>query len=536
MRAVARSVCARWLNGSSLKHAVAVVFLVVAGVVAFGILPSRADPAAGDPRTIHLLNRLAFGPSARDLAWVNELGVDRYIETQLNPGSIPEPPDVTRRLGALHTLAMDPIQLFMEYEPPRPPPGQKRDPEVDKAARQRANVIMEEARDARLIRAVESPRQLEQVMVDFWFSHFNIFANKGVDRMWTGAYEEQAIRPHALGKFRDLLGATAHHGAMLFYLDNWESVGPGSEAARRSQERGKERGLNENYAREIMELHTLGVNGGYTQADVIALARILSGWTIHRGIEQGPRGRVEVTKTGWFFDPRMHDFSDKQFLGHTIRGTGEGEGEQALDILAYHPSTAKHIAFQLAQYFVADDPDPALVDHLARRFMETRGDIREVLRALFRSPQFWEPKNVGAKFKTPYEYVVSAVRAVGVPVGNWRPLLGAMAQQGQPLYGCLTPDGWKNTRDAWLNPDAMTERLSFATALGSGHMRLQGNPDDDVANQQMSSPRPRPEPIDPGRLLAVVGGLSPKTRQAVDAAEPQLRAAMVLGSPEFMQR
>jgi len=532
MEAVARLARQQW---PAVRRTLLAAMLSTA-VGAMCVSPGRAEGSPPDARSLHLLNRIAFGPSARDVAWLQELGPDRYIEAQLNPDRIPESPDVARRLGELRTLSMDPVQLFMAYEPPPPPPGQKRDPEVAKAARQRANVIMEEARHARLIRAVESPRQLEQVMVDFWFSHFNVFANKGIDRMWTGAYEEQAIRPYALGKFRDLLGATAHHGAMLFYLDNWESVGPGSEASRRSQMNGKERGLNENYAREIMELHTLGVNGGYTQADVIALARILSGWTIHRGTERGPRGRVEVTKTGWFFDPRMHDFSDKQFLGHVIRGTGEQEGEQALDILAYHPSTAKHVAFQLAQYFVADDPDPALVDQLARRFAETRGDIREVLRALFRSPQFWDPKNAGVKFKTPYQYVVSAVRAAGVPVGNWRPLLGAMAQQGQPLYGCLTPDGWKNTRDAWLNPAAMTERLSFATALGSGHMRLQANPGEDAAYQQMSSPRPRPEPIDPGRLLAVVGGLSPKTRQAVDAAEPQLRAAMILGSPEFMQR
>ena len=506
---------------------VAACALVISAVAAF----------AEDARDLHVLDRLAFGPSPRDLAWIREIGPEAYIEAQLSPERIPEAPEVAQRLAQLQTLRMDPVQLFLQFEPPRPPRGQKQDPEVAKAARRRANVVAEEAREARLIRAVSSPRQLEQVMVDFWFSHFNVFANKGLDRLWTGAYEEQAIRPYALGKFRDLLSATAHHGAMLFYLDNWESVGPGSEAAQRSAQRGKDRGLNENYAREIMELHTLGVNGGYTQADVIALARILTGWTIHRGVERGPRGQVEVTKTGFFFDPRMHDFGDKQFLGHVIRGTGYQEGEEALDTLAYHPSTAKHIAFELAQYFIADDPDPALVDMLARKFMETRGDIREVLRALFRSPQFSDPKNMLTKFKTPYEYVVSAVRATGVPVTNWRPLLGAMAQQGQPLYGCLTPDGWKNTRDAWLNPDAMTQRLGFATALGNGGLHLLATPGDEIAGEMSPGPRPRPEPLDPARVMGVMGGfLSPKTRQAVEAANPRLQTAMVIGSPEFMQR
>ncbi len=512
-----------------------IALLAAAITFAAGALPSYADQVS-DARALHVLNRLAFGPAPQDLAWVKQVGLDAYIDAQLHPEKITEPPDVSAKLAELRTLRMDPVQLFLEYEAPRPGRGQKPDPEVVKAARERAKQIALEAREARLIRAVSSPRQLEQVMVDFWFSHFNVFAEKGIDRLWIGAYEEQAIRPYALGKFRDLLAATAHHGAMLFYLDNWESVGPGSEAARRGQQSGKERGLNENYAREIMELHTLGVNGGYTQADVIALARILSGWTIHRGTERGPRGQVQVTKTGFFFEPRMHDFGDKQFLGRRIQGSGYNEGEQALDLLAYHPSTSKHIAYQLAQYFVADEPDPALVDQLAHRFTETRGDIREVLRALFRSPQFWDMKSVSAKFKTPYQYVVSAVRATGTDVANWRPLIGAMAHQGQPLYGCLTPDGWKNTREAWLNPDAMTQRLGFATALANGGLRArlsQGEPE----GATLVAQPPRPQPIDPGQVMAVIGdSLSSKTKQAIDAADPKLRAAMVLGSPEFMQR
>ncbi len=320
---------------------------------------------------------------------------------------------------------------------------------------------MEQAVQARLWRAVESPRQLQEVMVDFWYNHFNVFAAKGLDHLWVGAYEEQAIRPYALGRFRDLLGATAHHPAMLFYLDNWQNTAPNSPGVR-----GKQQGLNENYARELMELHTLGVDGGYTQEDVIALARILTGWGLGR-----PRGR-DINKGGFFFDPKRHDFSDKVFLGQTIHGSGVAEGEEALDILARNPATARHISFELAQYFVADEPPSALVERLRKRFLDTDGDIRAVLDTLFHSPEFWDQKYYGNKFKTPYQYVVSAVRATDMKVVNVRPLYGMLMQLGMPLYGCLTPDGYKNTRDAWLNPDAMTRRIGFATALASGRLPL----------------------------------------------------------------
>ncbi len=284
---------------------------------------------------------------------------------------------------------------------------------------------------------------------------------------------------------------------MLFYLDNWQNTAPGAKGSK-----GQLEGINENYARELMELHTLGVNGGYSQNDVIALAHILTGWGLpKRGGDGGGQRRsdengVEVLRGGrfgmrrrmhrfeapppgysngsaFYFDPDRHDFSRKVLLGHTIEGGGATEVEQALDLLARHPATAKHISYQLAQYFVADVPPPELVAALAARYSETDGDIRQVLAAMFTSGEFWNRRYFRAKYKAPYEYVISAVRASGAPVRNFRPLAGTMQLLGMPTYGCLTPNGYANTRDAWLNPDSMMARLSFATALGTGNLPLE---------------------------------------------------------------
>lgn len=488
--------------------------------------------AAGIPddlKTRHVLDRLAYGPSPGDVQKIRAMGVDKYIEQQLAPDSIPIPENLSRKLDGLDTLHMDPALLFKEYGPPLKRNRQV-DPETAKEARQRARIILEQAIQARLWRAVESPRQLQEVMVDFWYNHFNVYAVKGLDHLWVGAYEEQAIRPYALGRFRDLLGATAHHPAMLFYLDNWQNTAPDSPGAH-----GKLQGLNENYARELMELHTLGVDGGYTQDDVIALARILTGWGLGR-----PRGR-DSNKGGFVFDPKRHDFGDKVFLGQTIHGSGIGEGEQALDMLARHPATAHHISYELAQYFVADDPPPALVNRLSQRFLATDGDIRAMLDTLFHSPEFWDQKYYGNKFKTPYQYLVSAVRAVGVKVNNVRPLYGMLMQQGMPFYGCLTPDGYKNTREAWLNPDAMTRRISFATALASGHLPLgQARYEFGLQSKRTDSKyrdmAPADEPTNAGELAKTLDNrLSPQTRSALETSPEPLRAAMILGSPDFMQ-
>src|SRR5260370_31382814 len=283
--------------------------------------------------------------------------------------------------------------------------------DATKDARVKQRVVLREAVEARMLRAIEGPRQLQEVMTAFWFNHFNIFGGKGLDNIWTGAFEENAIRPHTMGKFRTLLGATAHHPGMLFYLDNWQNTAPGSAGSK-----GKFEGINENYARELMELDTRGVVGGYSQADVIALGHILTGWGIPRpGGGNGQRGPGGPTRefgplgfrrrnfmrqsplaaadpSGFFFDTTRHDFSSKTFLGHRIYGSGIAEGEHALEILARSPATATHLRFKLAQYFVADDPPTPLVTRLANRYLATDGDIRAVLKLMLTSAEFWDSR------------------------------------------------------------------------------------------------------------------------------------------------
>jgi uncharacterized protein (DUF1800 family) len=493
------------------------------------LIPSHAaNPVS--PKILHVLNRLSLGPKPGDVARVQQIGVEQYIQQQLNPNSIPEPASLRTQLQSFETLSMSPVELVQEFGRPKLQTGDKPTPEEQKAYREKMRQIMEEAVQARLLRATASPRQLEEVMVDFWFNHFNVFAKKGQDRLWVGSYEQQAIRPHVFGRFRDLLGATAHHPAMLFYLDNWQNTDPNSPGAR-----GRFKGLNENYARELMELHTLGVNGGYTQKDVVTLAKILTGWTIQRR----PNAK-NPSPQGFYFDAKRHDSSPKVFLGHTLQGKGQAEGEEALDILAASPVTARHISYQLAQYFVADKPPDALVKRLAQNYLSTGGNIKDLLKTLFRSPEFQDPKFYQAKFKTPYQYVLSAVRATGVEVRNVRPIYTMLQQLGMPLYEAQSPDGYKNTKDAWLNPDAMTRRLSFATALANGRIPLSADPES--LRQGKSQPdRSQGSTIatslDPIQLTKTLGnGFSLKTQQAIANNPPQLQSALLLGSPESMHR
>jgi uncharacterized protein (DUF1800 family) len=475
-------------------------------------LSAEAAERTSDRQILHVLDRLAFGSTVEDFRHVKAIGIERYIAEQLDPAAIAEPPALTERLAWLETLRLDPVRLYAEYGPPREVDGVKPTPEEQQARRQRSRTILEQARAARLWRALYSPRQLNEVMVDFWYNHFNVFAGKGLDRLWIGAYEAEAIRPHALGRFRDLLGATAHHPAMLFYLDNAQNAVPGSKGPN-----GRQDGLNENYARELMELHTLGVDGGYTQDDVVALARILTGWGLAR-----PNALPEAG-SGFVFYPKRHDDGPKRFLGHDIAAKGEAEGEEALDILAKSPATARHIAFALAQHFVADAPPSALVDRLAARFSKSDGDIRAVLQTLFASREFRD--GVAAKYKTPYRFVVSAVRAAGVPVDDPKPLLNAMARLGQPLYGCATPDGYRDTGEAWISPDAAVLRVNFATTLAGGRLPLA---------KEAGAP---PSGVDLADLQRLLGPALPqKTRAALAASPAELRAALLLGGPDFMRR
>jgi uncharacterized protein (DUF1800 family) len=325
-----------------------------------------------------------------------------------------------------------------------------------------SSVAVGELQQAKLLRAIYSERQLQEVMTDFWFNHFNVFLNKDADQHYTTSYERDVIRPHALGKFRDLLIGTSESPAMLFYLDNWSSIGPNSKAAGSGNNRSPDpkRGLNENYAREIMELHTLSVDGGYSQNDIIELAKVLTGWTIDNPGQGG----------GFIFDPRKHEPGDKHVLGTTVHENGEKEGLEMLDKLAGSPQTAHFIAKKLAQRFVADDPPPALVNHLADRFLQTNGDIREVLHTLFTSPEFWSPHSYRAKVKTPLEFVVSAVRASGAEVTNPGPLIQTLARMGEPLYQMQPPTGYPMRADYWINSDALLDRLNFAIQMSSGQV------------------------------------------------------------------
>ncbi len=462
---------------------------------------------SGTAQTIHVLNRLGFGPRPGDIERVKSMGINTYIQSQLRPETISESPKLTQEMTKFASFSLAPTELFQQYAFIPVKKGEKLTLQQRRKINRGVRQVLGQSENVRLLKAILSNRQLQEVMVDFWFNHFNISFKKGnLARLWVGTYERDAIRPYALGNFRGLLGATAQHPAMLFYLDNWLNTAPGSKGSR-----GRFKGLNENYARELMELHTLGVDGGYQQEDIITLAKIFTGWGIQR---RGGDG------TGFRFDQNRHDNSDKIFLGIPIKGGGVEEGEKALDILANHPSTARYISYKLAQYFVADRPPETLINRLAQKFQETNGNIRFVLEALFNSPEFWDQKYYASKFKNPYQYIISAARAAGTNQPRFGRIKGILNQLGMPLYGCETPDGYKNTQEAWLNPDAMIRRISFARVISRGLLD-QG----------------KPKPINPVRLNTTLGSnFSTQTQEAIANSPRNLQASLILGSPEMMQK
>jgi len=332
-------------------------------------------------------------------------------------------------------------------------------PQEREAVRALANppgVVSSELQQAKLIREIYSERQLLEVMTDFWFNHFNVHLFKDRDPYYTTAYERDVIRPHAFGKFYDLLVATAQSPAMLMYLDNWLSVGPHSQAAGKNGQSG----LNENYGREVMELHTLGVDGGYTQSDVTELARVLTGWTIAQPDDGGQ----------FQFDPRRHDPGIKTVVGQKFYEAGVDEGLHALDMLAHQPATAHFISKCIATRFVSDDPPESLVERMAATFQSTDGDMREVMRTMLRAPEFWSPKVYGAKFKTPLEFVVSAVRASGANVVAPDALVQNLTAMGMQPYGMAVPTGYAMKAETWDNEGALLARINFATTLTQGKM------------------------------------------------------------------
>ncbi len=508
-------------------------------VTAFGYSSFAQPPAqssSDDDKVLHVINRLTFGPAPGDIQRVKAIGIKAFIDQQLNPGTIPESPTVQAAVASSTSPKESIAELMRQVRGLQQQKKENKearnaaiqaakdqgDDAVDKAAAiKKMNMLgkfykqmNDEYVTRRLTRDVESTRQLEQVMTEFWFNHFNVCITKGLDHVLVGPYEDQAIRPFALGKFRDLLGATCHHPAMLFYLDNWQNTAPQSAGAK-----GRFTGLNENYARELMELHTLGVDGGYTQKDVTELARVLTGLGMKNPAQANRQNAEPVGPYGAFFAQNRHDFGEKVVLGRKFNGTGEQEIEEALDMLAKHPSTAHHISYQLAQYFVSDNPPASLVDKMAARFTSSDGDIKAVLREMFNSGEFWDPKYQNAKYKTPLRYAVSIVRATDAHPANYNVIAQFMRLQGEPIYGCLTPDGYKNTRDAWLNPDGFLNRLNFATVVGSGNAR----------GLTSSPPEYR-------QLGATISGskFSPKTVAVVAKAPDPMKSAVVLGSPEFM--
>ena len=572
-----------------LKRARQILSLFVVGVLICGTLSqsmvSFAGNAASKPkklteeqRIIHVLNRLGFGARPGDVERVRKLGVDNYINQQLNPEQIPDtlaenkvkdlsvmgmstaelyekfpqpgellrqlqakgvlPPDLAeardkRVKGGANAKATDTPKGEMPAEsdsqksnqPPSQPAQNPLDNEKYREAiqqyyrengLQQPQRIIAELQASRILRAVYSERQLQEVVVDFWTNHFNVFAGKGADRWLLPSYDRDTIRPNALGKFSTLLEATAKSPAMLFYLDNFQSVTPNPvrnpRPAQRSpgllgdlinrdrrrqdeirrvpfapqppqqkqQQQQQRRGINENYARELMELHTLGVDGGYTQKDVQEVARCFTGWTIFQprggaAAVNALMGSEEARRSAgtFFFNARAHDDGEKVVLGHKIpAGGGIKDGLMVLDILAHHPSTAKFIATKLTRHFVSDMPPPALIDRVAATFTKTDGDIRETLKAIFMSPEFNSPEAYRAKIKRPFELVVSAIRTLGADTNGGPGTHQWIARMGEPLYGFQTPNGYSDSAESWVNTGGLLERMNFGLALASN--RVQG--------------------------------------------------------------
>jgi uncharacterized protein (DUF1800 family) len=514
-----------------------------------------AREQTADQQVRHVLNRLAFGPRPGDYDKVRAMGVDAWIDQQLRPARSDDAA-VTSFLSKLPTLAMSPTQLYEAY----PPPGQlqqqmaraaERGVPYDSAAYRRqlqeGRRLTAELQAARVGRAVASERQLEEVLTDFWLNHFSVFAGKSAQmRYYLADYENNAIRPHVLGNFRDLLGAVAKHPAMLQYLDNFQSTAdtgrpvlgrPAAQAlaARRRQQVlqqnpllannvGNRRGLNENYARELMELHTLGVDGGYTQQDVINVARAFTGWTI-RPPQLARGGNAD----GFFlFNPLNHDAGEKRVLGVTLKaGRGIEDGEQVLDIVAAHPSTARYISHKLAVRLVSDEPPADLVERAAAEFTRTKGDLRAVVRTIVTSPEFFSAEAYRAKVKSPFELVVSALRATGAAPDASPQTALLIATLGQPVFGRETPDGWPETGDEWINTGAILNRINFGMAMAAG--RVPGVQARNWPLMQQLAAQPREAQVD-GVVRELLGGeVSSETRKVLVEGNNPLTARLAAG-------
>jgi uncharacterized protein (DUF1800 family) len=535
--------------------------------------PTKKSRLTDEQRIIHVLNRLGFGARPGDVERVKSIGLENYINQQLNPEKIPDTV-AENKVKDLTVLEMSTAELYAKY----PQPGQllrqlqqrgmlegdlknPPDPQDEKYRKvlqdyyvqnglQRPQRIIAELQASRILRAVYSERQLREVMVDFWTNHFNVFAGKGADRWLLPAYDRDTIRPNAMGKFSELLLATAQSPAMLFYLDNFQSVSPDANRGRAMRRQNPEaqrprRGINENYARELMELHTLGVDGGYTQKDVQEVARCFTGWTIFQ-----PRGGgaavnaimgTEAARRNagtFFFNARVHDDGEKTVLGHKIpAGGGFKDGLTVLDILARHPATAKFIATKLVRHFVSDTPPPALVDHVAAAFTKSDGDIRETLKAIVFSKEFNSPEAYRLKIKRPFELVVSAIRTLGADTNGGPGTHQWIARMGEPLYGFQTPNGYSDAAESWVNTGGLLERMNFGLALASN--RIQGTR---VDLAKLNAPE-KSKLIDESLKLILAGDISTATRETlmkqIDETNADTAAkvvGLILGTPEFQRQ
>jgi uncharacterized protein (DUF1800 family) len=521
------------------SSAAVAVLLAIAGCSS---LRSRSETSPAPPpvqtlsepeRIAHVLSRLTFGARSGDAERVAAMGVDRWIDQQLQPDSIADSVVVAALapISAWSRPAADVLPLIEARRFATTPMATLM---KDSAALAMLNQVkirlvalnsLDDLYAGKIIHAQTSERQLLEVVSDFWENHFSVYSGKMPSREALIVWDREVLRPRALGKFRDLLGAVAHSPAMLFYLDNHLST---------------KSGLNENYARELLELHTLGVDGGYTQHDVVEVARALTGWTIS----------TSRNPTVFAFRPELHDTGTRIILGHTLRGgRGIEDGEEVLDILARHPSTARYIAFKLARRLVSDEPPPALVRRAAATFVRTDGDIAQVVRTIVTSPEFFSRAAFRAKVKTPFELVVSTRRALGAAPDTSARTARLIAQLGQPTFGWQTPDGWPERGGAWMNSGTVFKRITFASDVTNG--RLADAPVDRWPEWSTLSNLPLSGQVD-GVLKNVFGGYAdPATREAMLAIPPQRAASIypddggrrlrelltiAFASPEFQRR
>jgi len=488
-----------------------------------------AGPALAAPisaQDIELLNRVTWGANASSAAELAAIGPERWLERQLHPSPTDRlPPEAQAQIDALPVSQTPLATLVVDLDAQNKAANQLTDPDQKKAAQaayqQAMTALAHQAATREILRDLYSPDQLKEQLTWFWFNHFNVYQYKANERVLVADYEETAIRPHALGRFRDLLEASLRHPAMLRYLDNADNAAGH---------------INENYAREIMELHTMGVGSGYSQKDVQELARILTGVGIDTNPvdpKLRPDHAADFVRAGLFeFNPNRHDYGDKLFLGHVIKGSGFGEVEQALDILAREPATAAHISRELAVYFISDTPPQSLVDKMSRAFQRSDGDIATVLGVMVRSPEF--RASLGTRFKDPMHYTISAVRLAydqrvilnTSPIQNWQNRLA------EGLYNHETPDGYSMAEAAWDGPGQMAVRFEIARQIGSGGAGL-FKPDQPGAVEQPGFPTLQNALYFNG-LSDTLGG---QTRAALgQATSPQEWNTLFLASPEFMRR